>query len=221
MTVAIVVAMFALILLADYLVSKAAKPVAVRKPVGQVWNAPRLEPAVVGGLKIAENLKYHPGHTWALSESPQKVRVGIDDLAGHLFGKIDGIKTPAAGSWVRQGQPVLTFNREGREAKLVSPIEGVVTAINPALKEDADLARRDPYGEGWIMTIEAPDAKTSFRNLLGGTMALRWMEDATAKLRAMMPTGSYALAQDGGLMVDDLTPLIEDWDAAKKEFFLD
>lgn len=221
MTVAIVVAMFALILLADYLVSKAAKPVAVRKPVGQVWNAPRLEPAVVGGLKVAENLKYHPGHTWALSESPQKVRVGIDDLAGHLFGKIDGIKTPAAGSWVRQGQPVLTFNREGREAKLVSPIEGVVTAINPALKEDADLARRDPYGEGWIMTIEAPDAKTSFRNLLGGTMALRWMEDATAKLRAMMPTGSYALAQDGGLMVDDLTPLIEDWDAAKKEFFLD
>jgi glycine cleavage system H lipoate-binding protein len=221
MTVAIVVTMFVLILLADYLVAKSRKPVTVNKQPVQVWSAPRLEPAVVGGLRVAENLKYHPGHTWALSESPQKVRVGIDDLAGHLFGKIDGIKTPAAGSWVRQGQPVLTFNREGREAKLVSPVEGVITAINPALKEDPDLARRDPYGEGWLFTVDAPDAKTSFRNLLGGTMALRWMEDATAKLRAMMPTGSYALAQDGGLMVDDLTPLIADWDAAKKEFFLD
>jgi glycine cleavage system H lipoate-binding protein len=211
--------MFVLILLVDYLVSKATQPAPVKKPV-QAWTPPRLEPVVVGGLRLSENLRYHPGHTWALSESPQKVRVGIDDLAGHLFGKVEGITTPAAGSWVRQGQPVMTFNREGRDAKLVSPVEGVITAINPALREDPDLARRDPYGEGWVMTVEAPDAKTSFRNLLGGNLARSWMENAAATLRSMTPKGSLALAQDGGLMVDDLSPLIEDWDAAKKEFFL-
>lgn len=219
MTVAIVVAMFVLILLVDYLVSKAAQPAPVKRPVPE-RIPPRLEPVVVGGLRLSENLRYHPGHTWALSESPQKVRVGIDDLAGHLFGKIEGIATPAAGSWVRQGQPVMTFNREGREAKLVSPVEGVITAINPVLREDPDLTRRDPYGEGWVMTVEAPDAKTSFRNLLGGNLARSWMENAAAALRSMTPKGSLALAQDGGLMVDDLSPLIEDWDAAKKEFFL-
>jgi glycine cleavage system H lipoate-binding protein len=218
MTVAIVVAMFALILLVDHLVAKAKKPVEVKQPV-QVWSAPRLEPAVVGGLRMAENLRYHPGHTWALSESPQKVRVGIDDLAGHLLGRIDGIRTPAAGSWVRQGLPVLTFNREGREAKLVSPVEGVITAINPALREDPDLARRDPYGDGWVMTVEAPDAKTSFRNLMGGSLARSWMEGAAATMRSMTH-GSLALAQDGGLMVDDLTPFIDDWEEVKKEFFL-
>jgi len=211
--------MFVLILLVDYLVSKAAQPAPVKRPVPE-RIPPRLEPVVVGGLRLSENLRDHPGHTWALSESPQKVRVGIDDLAGHLFGKIEGIATPAAGSWVRQGQPVMTFNREGREAKLVSPVEGVITAINPVLREDPDLTRRDPYGEGWVMTVEAPDAKTSFRNLLGGNLARSWMENAAAALRSMTPKGSLALAQDGGLMVDDLSPLIEDWDAAKKEFFL-
>lgn len=220
MTVAIVVSMFVLILLVDHLVSKAQKPVEARQPA-QVFSAPRFESTVVGGLRLAENLRYHPGHTWALGESPQKVRVGIDDLAGHLFGKVDGIKTPAVGSWIRQGQPALTFNREGREAKLVSPVEGVITAVNPALREDPDLARRDPYGEGWVMTVEAPDAETSFRNLLGGSLARRWMEDAAAMLRSMTPSGSMALAQDGGLMVDDLTPFIEDWDAVKRDFFLD
>jgi len=211
--------MFVAILLVDYLVSKATQPAPARKPV-QAWTPPRLEPVVVGGLKLADNLRYHPGHTWALSESPQKIRVGIDDFAGRLFGKVDGITTPAAGSWVRQGQPVMTFNREGREAKLVSPVEGVITAINPALREDPDLARRDPYGEGWVMTVEAPDAKTTFRNLLGGSLARKWMEDAAATLRSMTPQGAAALAQDGGLMVDDLTPLIEDWDKVKAEFFL-
>ena len=219
MTVAIVVAMFVLILLVDYLVSKATQPATQPKPV-QAWTPSRLEPVVVGGLKLAENLRYHPGHTWALSESPQKVRVGIDDLAGHVFGKVEGITTPAAGSWVRQGQPVMTFNREGKVAKLVSPVEGVITAVNPALREDPDLARRDPYGEGWIMTVEAPDAKTSFRNLLGGSLARSWMEKAPATLRAMTPKGSLVLAQDGGLVVEDLTPLIEDWEAARAEFFL-
>jgi hypothetical protein len=47
------------------------------------------------------------------------------------------------------------------------------------------------------------------------------MEDAAAMLRSMTPSGSMALAQDGGLMVDDLTPFIEDWDAVKRDFFLD
>jgi hypothetical protein len=35
-----------------------------------------------------------------------------------------------------------------------------------------------------------------------------------------MTHGSLALAQDGGLMVDDLTPFIDDWEEVKKEFFL-
>lgn len=219
MTVLIVVTMFLLILSVDYLVSKRAVPAEAKK-LAKVWAPPRLEPIVIGGLKLAENLRYHPGHTWALSESPQKVRVGIDDLAGRMFGGVDAITTPVAGSWIRQGQPVLTFSGGGREAKLVSPVEGVISAINPALREDPDLARRDPYGEGWVLTVEAPDAKTSFRNLMGGSLARRWMEDATATLRSMIPNGSLALAQDGGLMVEDLTPLIEDWDAAAREFFL-
>ncbi len=49
--------------------------------------APRLTPSLVGGFSVPDNLRYHPGHTWALSESPNLVRIGIDDFASKLIGK--------------------------------------------------------------------------------------------------------------------------------------
>jgi hypothetical protein len=42
-----------------------------------------------------------PGH---LGESRELVRVGIDDFASKLVGKIDGIALPQRGGWIRQGR---------------------------------------------------------------------------------------------------------------------
>ncbi len=221
MTVLLVVTMFALILLADYLVSRTHVPVATTHAT-EAAPQPRLRPSIVGGFNLAENVRYHQGHTWALSESPELVRVGMDDFAARIVGHLDTLSVPLTGTWVRQGQSVLAVQRDGKTATLVSPIEGTVVAVNPALKTDPDLARRDPYGEGWLFTVHAPDAKTNFRNLLSGSVARKWMEETAKKLQAMMPPAmAGALAQDGGLAVDDLTPhLTKDWEAATKEFFL-
>ncbi len=221
MTVLLVITMFLLVLLVDYLVSRTHSR--VETPIRtEAAPQPRLLPSIVGGFNLADNVRYHQGHTWALSESPQLVRVGIDDFAARVVGHLEKMSIPLAGTWVRQGQAVITVQRDGKSAKLVSPIEGTVVEVNPALATDPDLARRDPYGEGWVFTVHAPDAKTNFRNLLGGTIARKWMEETARKLQAMMPPAmAGALAQDGGLAVDDLTPhLTKDWEAATKEFFL-
>jgi len=105
---------------------------------------------------------------------------------------------------------------------MVSPIEGTVTAINEAVMNDPELARKDPYGEGWLLTVQAPDAKINFRNLMGGTLARLWTEAAALKLHSRMPMAVGALAQDGGVAVDDLTAHMpdEDWATLTKEFFL-
>ena len=106
------------------------------------------------------------------------VRVGLDDFAARLVGKADGLVLPKRGQWIRQGQKFATLMREGRKAELVSPIEGEITDINEAALRDALLPGRDPYGEGWLMTVMSPDMKTNFRNLLNGTLARQWMKDA-------------------------------------------
>ena len=224
MTVLLVLFTFAAFLLIDHFRSRHA----VVQPALQVATAKqdamaRLKPALVGGFDVPENLRYHPGHTWALSESPSLVRVGMDDFASKLTGRVDSIALPQRGQWIRQGQKMCTIHRDGCAVDMVSPIEGTVSDINPAVMHDPKLALRDPYSEGWLLTVQAPDAKTSFRNLLGGAMARWWTEESASRLQHRMPMAlAGAMAQDGGVAVDNLAAHLpdQDWLPLAKEFFL-
>src|SRR5450631_2864773 len=197
MTVLLVLFTFAAFLLIDHFRTRhAVQPVLQVAPAKQATataTAPRLQPAVVGGFAVPENLRYHPGHTWALSESPNLVRVGMDDFASKLTGKLESITLPQRGQWIRQGQKMCTVHRDGCTVDMVSPIEGSVSDINEAVARDPELALRDPYGDGWLLTVQAPDAKTSFRNLLGGALARWWTEESASRLQRRMPTMLGAL----------------------------
>ena len=222
MTVLLVLATFVLFLVVDHFYSKrpAVRPVMEVQPQAGVGLT--LQPNVVSGFVVPDNVRYHPGHTWALAESPKLVRIGFDDFASRLMGRVEKITLPQRGQWVRQGQKIWSVERSGMKTDMVSPIEGVVTEINEAAAQDPNSARRDPYGEGWMLTVESPDAKLNFRNLLNGDLARWWMEEAATRLRSHLPIPAGAVAQDGGMVVSDLgTGLTDDaWKQATQEFFL-
>jgi len=223
MTVIMVLLTFAVFLAIDYV--RGQKQVVRQPAVHSVLREAEshVVPAMVAGFQVPENVRYHTGHTWALSESRELVRVGMDDFASKLIGKIDSISLPQRGRWVRQGQKIWTIFRDGKSVDMVSPIEGTVSDINEAVVKNPDLARKDPYGEGWLVTVQAPDSKINFRNLLGGALARLWTESSALQLRKRMPVAmASALAQDGGVAVDDITAHLpnEDWAELTKEFFL-
>ena len=146
-------------------------------------TAPRMRPSLVGGFSVPDNLRYHPGHTWALSESPNLVRIGIDDFASKLTGKIERIALPQRGQWIRQGQKVWSIVRNGVKVDMVSPIEGSVTDINEAVVNDPALATKDPYGEGWLVTVQSPDCQDQLPQPAGrraGALVDRRVLDAAA-----------------------------------------
>jgi len=219
MTVMLVLVTFATFLLIDHFYSrkKVVQPV-----MAAAKREPQLKPGIVGGFQVPENLRYHPGHTWALSESPSLVRVGMDDFASKLIGKVERIVLPQRGQWIRQGQKIATIFRDGASVDMVSPIEGSIADVNDTVSNDPALARKDPYGEGWLVTVQSPDARTNFRNLLGGALARWWTEESAGRLQRKMPMMLGALAQDGGVAIDSLTDQIPDkeWSTVAKEFFL-
>jgi glycine cleavage system H protein len=221
MTVLLILATFAIFLTIDYIRKgmRVPQPAAVEP---EAASMPRLMPSYVAGFELPENRRYHPGHTWAVQESPALVRVGLDDFAARLAGKIDSIVLPKRGQWIRQGQKFATILRDGSKAELVSPIEGEVTGVNNELTGDSSLACKDPYGKGWLISVFSPDAPTNFRNLLGGDVARRWMAEAASRLHARMPAMAGAVAQDGGLAVHDLTAELpgQKWSEITSEFFL-
>jgi glycine cleavage system H lipoate-binding protein len=224
MTVILVLLTFVTFLLIDHFYSR--KRVVVQpsmqlaRPRREVL--PQWQAGVVGGFAVPENLRYHPGHTWALNESPNLVRVGIDDFASKLTGKIERIALPQRGQWIRQGQKLCTVHRDGTAVDMVSPIEGSVADINENLVQDPKLALRDPYGQGWLVTVQSPDAKTNCRNLLAGSLARWWMEESASRLQRKMPMALGALAQDGGVAMDNLSAnlAVDEWTRIAKEFFL-
>ena len=225
MTVLLVLFTFVTFLLIDYFRTRhtAVQPGLQMSAAKHEAVAPRLQPAFVAGFEVPENLRYHPGHTWALSESPNLVRVGLDDFASKLTGTVESFTFPQRGQWIRQGQKLCTIHRDGCEVDMVSPIEGTVSDINEGVVKNPTLALGDPYGDGWLLTVQAPDAKTSFRNLLGGPLARWWTEESASRLQRRMPMAvAGAYAQDGGVAVENVSAQIPDeqWLPLAKEFFL-
>lgn len=221
MTVILVILTFAIFLLIDYF-RTANQPAVATVPASNEPEMPRLISTIVGGFKVPGNLSYHPGHTWALSESPTLVRVGMDDFASKVLGKVERIALPQRGQWIRQGQKVCTLYRDGKSVDMLSPIEGEVTDVNDAAVQNPETARKDPYAEGWLVRVNSPDAKTNFRNLLTGAVARAWTEQSAVRLRSTLPLMAGALAQDGGVAMDNTTAHLsdDDWAEVAKEFFL-
>ena len=222
MTVVLVLLTFVTFLLIDHFYSRKKVVLSAAVQVPKRSGVPQLAASLVGGFQVPENLRYHPGHTWALSESPSLVRVGMDQFATKLAGKVERIALPQRGQWIRQGQKIWTLHRDGTTVDMVSPIEGSVADINEAVVREPELARKDPYGEGWLVTVQSPDARTNFRNLLGGALARWWTEESASRLHRRMPMALGALAQDGGVAMESLADQIpdKDWATLAKEFFL-
>jgi glycine cleavage system H protein len=218
MTVVLVLVTFLVFAVLDYALNREKAPVA--KPAAT--PAPPATPSFIDGFMVAEGVRYHPGHTWLARERQHLARVGADEFAAFLAGKISRIELPKPGQWIRQGQVAWTLYRNGERTSMVSPIEGEVVEVNPDVVNDPALLRHDPYGKGWLMTVHVPDEEGTWRNLLPANMVKGWMRDAVARLYARQPAFAGAVAADGGRPVDDLLAGIPgaEWHRITAEFFL-
>ena len=177
---------------------------------------------VVGGFKVPAHLSYHPGHAWAMKESRQVVRIGLDDFAARLVGQIDQIDLPARGHWLRQGEKGWTLGRGSHRFQMISPIEGEVVDVNPEVLRNPAVAHQDPYGVGWLVAVNAPAAEGNLKNLLHGRVAQRWMEESVADLHTRISPGSEARLQDGGHAIGDVLSLVPEfqWEKFVEEMLL-
>ena len=175
-----------------------------------------------GGFEIPQGYCFHPGHTWVVDEGRQNARVGIDAFAGNLFGTIDAIEVTDLNRWVRQGQPLCTITREGRTIQMLSPVEGVLVSVNHEVLKNPNLIIDDPYKNGWLCVIKAPEMATNVKNLLQGPIVLPWLQNSLARIGAMVQQLTPALAQDGGLPVKGLLFLVDNstQNELVHEFFL-
>jgi glycine cleavage system H protein len=221
MTVILVLVTFLVFIVLDYALNR-------RKAMSTVAaEAPRTAPAqtspdYVDGFLVPEKLSYHSGHAWLLHERKNLVRVGADEFAAALLGKLEKIELPKPGQWIRQGQKALSFYRDGQKTEMVSPTEGEVMEINSEALKNPAILRQDPYGKGWLVAVHVPDEENTSRNLVPKGLVREWMREAVDRLYARQPALAGAVAADGGRPAEDLLAGIPEvnWTEVTSEFFL-
>lgn len=174
-------------------------------------EAPRPAPALPQQnlFEMPKGYCFHPGHTWALDEGRQNARIGLDAFGASLIGKIDRIEVVGLNRWVRQGQKICTAFRDGVAIDLLSPIEGVITSVNPELAKTPNVLVMDPYRDGWICVVKSPEMSTNVNNLLRSTLVEPWMADSVHRLSALTAKLAPTAAADGGLPVAGLLNHVE------------
>ena len=221
MTVILVLVTFSIFIALDYVLNRGKAMRTVPVSASEAIPA-QLGGDLVEGFHVPESISYHSGHSWLVRERKNVVRVGADEFAAALLGKIERIELPKPGQWIRQGQKVLTFFRDGVKTEMVSPTEGEVMEINGELLNNPAMLRKDPYGKGWMVAVHVPDEENTTRNLVPKGLVREWMRDAAERLYASQPALAGAVAADGGIPADDVLAGIPEanWAAVTAEFFL-
>jgi glycine cleavage system H lipoate-binding protein len=175
----------------------------------------------VAGFWMADQTYYHRRHTWARVEHGGLVRIGVDDFTMRLLGYITQIRLPRLGAHLERNHAGWTFRREDKIAPLVSPMDGVVVARNHATVESPDRAKRDPYGDGWLLVIEPTHLKRDLQELYTDDAARNWLLAETHRLESLVAVDTeLPLAATGGEVIEDIYGNVAhlSWDRLVEEF---
>jgi glycine cleavage system H protein len=107
-------------------------------------------------MNVPEDLRYSPEHEW-VRLTGTTARVGITDFAQDSLGDVVFVQLPDVGLDVVAGASVSEIESTKSVSDVYVPVTGVITAVNDALGERPELVNQDPYGEGWMLEIEASD----------------------------------------------------------------
>ena len=172
------------------------------------------------GFRIPQGYYFHRGHTWAKVEEGSTVRVGMDDFSLRLLGPLDSVKAPLMGKEIHQDREGITVRRGRHGAKLLSPVSGVVTAINPILREKGGVANEHPFSDGWIMRVHCTDLRQDLKGLMLNTETAKFMEREISDLYQILEEACGPLAADGGFLGHDIHGYVPEigWERLTERF---
>ncbi len=101
---------------------------------------------------IRPELRYSIEHEWLDSAAP--ARIGITAVAADALGEVVFVDLPEVGSQVEAGEVCGELESTKAVSDLYSPVSGTVTAVNEALEDAPETINSDPYGAGWLFTVE-------------------------------------------------------------------
>lgn len=105
--------------------------------------------------KVLSSLRYSAEHEWIDASSPAKV--GITQIAADALGDVVYVDLPEVGDSVTAGETCGEVESTKSVSDLFSPVTGTVVAINDEAVDNPAILNEDPYGAGWLFTVEVTE----------------------------------------------------------------
>ncbi len=174
--------------------------------------------SIPGGVLISQ------GHSWAALSQDGSVKVGLDDFARKLIGRIDGIEFPNVGMSVSAGQPLFAIRQGARRLQFLAPVSGRVLKVSSTLPASFGELEVTPYHKNWVCQIDGERLDAELPRLkIGQTAVALFQEDIERFVKFLRDAGKLAGpdgAAEKALCIGALERLTdEQWDRVGKEFF--
>ena len=183
------------------------------------------------GLKVADlalpgGLFFHQGHTWAGIDVSGKIKIGLDDFAQNVLGRIDKIKLHKVGDTISQGETVFTIEQGKRKAEFNAPVDGVISAINKEVFTNPELLKNNPYEKGWIYSIKPSNLAQNIKSLSVAEEAKNWLKKEVIRFKEFISEQFVedkvlgTTMADGGMPVEGIMEYMDDfsWMKMQEEF---
>ena len=103
-------------------------------------------------MNYPKELMYTKDHEWLKEEDGVAV-IGISEFAQDALGDVVFVNLPQEGDEVVAGEAFGDVESVKAVSDLLSPVTGVVCAVNEELLDSPELLNSDPYG-AWIIKVE-------------------------------------------------------------------
>ena len=127
-------------------------------------------------MDFPPDLQYTKEHEWARIEGTRIV-VGITDFAQEELGDVVFVELPPVHTTVEANGTFGVVESVKAVSDLYAPVSGTVIAVNHALEDRPELVNEAPYGDGWMIAIEASRPE-EFDHLLSAEAYQRYLEQA-------------------------------------------
>lgn len=104
-------------------------------------------------LRRRRGVWYHPLHLWGRTVGPDRVRLGLDDVAARLLAGAEPWTLPTVGAAVTDGHTLAQTQVGDVSVQISAPVSGRVLARNDALRRYPALAAWSPYEAGWLVEL--------------------------------------------------------------------
>ena len=127
--------------------------------------------ADVEGYNMPDDLYYHEEDTWVKVEG-DIVRIGMTDFFQQSAGDIVYVDLPFDGDEVAAGDAFGKAQSAKWIGKLIAPLSGTIEEVNYDLESDSTVINKDPYNDGWVMTMTPSDLDGELPGLIKGIDAV-------------------------------------------------